>query len=151
MAFHKESIAHIVKGYHSLKAQKDRYLKETRSRTDQVMEVLGVNGAAFGWGFANAKWGDSTGELEVLGIPADLGAGLALIGCGMFGMFGNYDGLAIHVGNGSTAPFSYRMGQKLGGKTATKAATKGSYAGALPPGVQRYNLDGSPTHAHAWR
>ncbi len=54
------------------------------------IEVAEVGGTAFGFGYANGRWGGDDGEVKMFGLPVDLGVGIALTGVAMFGGFGKY-------------------------------------------------------------
>src|SRR5579875_1118149 len=78
------------------------------------IEVAEVGGTAFGFGYANAKWGGDEGELKMFGIPVDQGVGIALTGVSMFGGFGRYGEHGVNVGAGAIASYAYRTGYELG-------------------------------------
>jgi len=86
----------------------------------QGIEVTEVGGAAFAFGYANARWGED-GEVKAFGIPVDLGAGIALTGLAMFGGFGKYGEHGVNVGAGAIAAYSYRTGYQLGAAAANDA------------------------------
>jgi hypothetical protein len=77
------------------------------------IEVAEVGGAAFGFGYANGRWGQD-GEIKVLGLPLDLGTGIALTGVAMLGGLGQYTEHGINVGAGAIAAYAYRTGYQLG-------------------------------------
>ena len=85
----------------------------------QGIEVAEVGGTAFGFGFANAKWGGDDGEIKMFGIPVDLGVGIALTGVSMFGGFGRYGEHGVNVGAGAIASYAYRTGYQLGSESAS--------------------------------
>ena len=45
-------------------------------------------------------------EHKVLGVPTDLGAGLALLGVSFFGGLGKYDVHGINIGSAATGAFT---------------------------------------------
>lgn len=104
--------------------------KASEKGIEQAFQVLEVNGALFGWGYANERWGavptastTQMKEITVMGVPADLGAGVVLLGLSMFGGLGRYAEHGISMGNGSTGAFAYRMGGELGAKALQPATT----------------------------
>jgi hypothetical protein len=109
-----------------------KFREENERRIGQTMAVVETVGATAGWAYANGRWGKVEGahklpEIELFGIPADLGVGIGLIGLSMFGGLGKYDEHGINVGVGSTGAFAYRMFHELGSKAAAehpKAAPK---------------------------
>lgn len=116
----------------------------------QAFAVAEVNGTAFGWGYANARWGSVPAnggmkEITIVGVPADLGVGVALLGLSFFGALGTYGEHGLNVGNGSTAPFSYRMGSELGekslsGGTATSGQRMAAGARRGPQGGRMHDV-----------
>jgi hypothetical protein len=131
---------------HSMRMKAEKAIEQTTT-------VVEVNGTLFGWGYANEKWGeapkdDANGfkEYKLLGVPADLGAGLALLGVSFFGGLGKYDSHGINVGAASTGGFSYRLGAEMGRRgegTTTKGAApqvgRGNAAG--PNGGRMHHVD----------
>ena len=72
---------------------------------EQTTTVVEVNGTLFGWGYANEKFGEAPKddpqgfkEYKLLGVPADLGAGLGLLAVSFFGGLGKYDSHGINIG-----------------------------------------------------
>lgn len=96
------------------------------------IEVAEVGGTAFGFGYANARWGGDDGELKMFGIPVDLGVGIALTGVSMFGGFGRYGEHGVNVGAGAIAAYSYRTGYQLGSESADSASTTSTKSFAAP-------------------
>jgi hypothetical protein len=100
------------------------------------IEVAEVGGTAFGFGYANARWGGDDGEIKMFGIPVDLGVGIALTGVSMFGGFGKYGEHGVNVGAGAIASYAYRTGYQLGSES--DSSSKGAHstkaaAFAAPP------------------
>jgi hypothetical protein len=100
-------------------------MSKVREKAEEAIghgiEVAEVGGTAFGFGYANAKWGGDAGELKMFGIPVDLGVGIALTGVSMFGGFGRYAEHGVNVGAGAIAAYSYRTGYQLGSDTSDSA------------------------------
>src|SRR5215471_7564545 len=91
-----------------------RVREKAEGAIGQGIEVAEVGGTAFGFGYANAKWGGDDGELKMFGIPVDLGVGIAMTGVAMFGGFGRYGEHGVNVGAGAIASYAYRTGYQLG-------------------------------------
>jgi len=111
---------------HSMRAKAEKAIEQTTT-------VVEVNGTLFGWGYANEKFGEAPAddpsgfkEYKLLGVPADLGAGLGLLGVAFFGGLGKYDGHGINVGAASTGGFSYRLGAEMGRRAEKGTTTKGA-------------------------
>jgi hypothetical protein len=117
----------------------------------QGIEVAEVGGTAFGFGFANAKWGGDEGELKMFGIPVDLGVGIALTGVSMFGGFGRYGEHGVNVGAGAIASYAYRTGYQLGSESASSSTSTSSKVAAFPAPAVRAAMPrgGAASHTTA--
>lgn len=73
----------------------------------QLAEVAGASGLA---GYANAKFGGATGELQFKGVPADLLGGIGLHALAFLGAAGKYGEHAHNIGDGLIAAYAYRAG-----------------------------------------
>ena len=85
MAF--ESLAKVKEFQERLVTRMANMKKRAEKGIGQAIAVAEVNGALAGWGYANERWGeapkdDPTGlrELKIMGIPADLTAGIGMLG-----------------------------------------------------------------------
>jgi hypothetical protein len=81
---------------------------------DDALQVVETGAASFAAGFANEKWG-TNGELELVGVPADLLAGVVLSGLAIAGAAGKYHSHALNLGSGGIAAYAYRLGASSGG------------------------------------
>lgn len=92
---------------------------------DSGIAMAATTGTAFGFGYANARWGEN-GELKFIGMPVDLMTGIGLNGIAFVGMLGKYDFLGHAIGNGAGSSFAYRMGAQLGAQAKSDStSTKG--------------------------
>jgi hypothetical protein len=117
------------------------------------IEVAEVGGTAFGFGYANGRWGGDGGEVKMFGVPVDLGVGIALTGVSMFGGFGKYGEHGINVGAGAIASYAYRAGHQLGSDAAQDSSSNSaSRAAFAPPAGARGAMRGAPatTTAGEW-
>ena len=117
------------------------------------IEVAEVGGTAFGFGYANGRWGGDDGEVKMFGVPVDLGVGIALTGLSMFGGFGKYGEHGINVGAGAIASYAYRAGHQLGSDAAQDSSSSStSKAAFAPPAGARGAMRGAPapTTAGEW-
>lgn len=89
----------------------------------QGIEVAEVGATAFGFGYANGRWGGDDGEMKMFGLPVDLGVGIAMSGLAMFGGFGKYGEHGVNVGAGAIAAYSYRTGYQLGAESSAHGST----------------------------
>ena len=104
MAF--ESLAKVKELQERLVTRMTNMRKRAEHGIAQAMAIVEVNGGLAAWGYANERWGDPPKddpsgyrEVKVMGIPADLTAGLALIGMAMFGGLGG-----AWLGTSNSAP-----------------------------------------------
>jgi hypothetical protein len=92
---------------HNIKEKSEAFL-------DDALLLIEVWGGAFASGFANEKWG-TNGELEVMGVPADLLLGVAGGGLSLAGAFGKHHSHALNVSAGIGSGWFYRLGANLAG------------------------------------
>jgi hypothetical protein len=135
----------------------DARMKTFREKNEQAIErgfqIVEVNGALFGWGFVNEKWGalphgadaSALKEVTIAGVPVDLAAGAALLGVGLFGGLGKYGEHGINLGNGSVGAFASRMGAELGRKSVSTTATTAG-APQMTAGAARVGPQGGRVH-----
>jgi hypothetical protein len=114
-----------------------RVREKAEGAIGQGIEVAEVGGTAFGFGYANAKWGGDDGELKMFGIPVDLGVGIAMTGVAMFGGFGRYGEHGVNVGAGAIASYAYRTGYQLGSDSASSSTSATPRAAFGPPPAAR--------------
>lgn len=118
------------------------------------IEVAEVGGTAFGFGYANGRWGGDEGEVKVFGLPVDLGVGIAMTGVAMFGGFGKYAEHGVNVGAGAIASYAYRAGHQLGSDAAqdtpTSSKTNSKAAFAAPNGARGAMPRAGTTTAGEW-
>jgi len=129
--------------------------KKVEKGISQTTEIVEVNGSLFGWGYANERWGEAPAddpsglkEYKLLGVPADLATGTALLGVALFGGLGKYEDHGIHLGAGSTGAFSYRLGGEVGRRAerddGKKKPAKGPAqvtSGAGPNGGRMHHVE----------
>ena len=97
--------------------------EEAMGHMVQSMEV-GMSALGFGW--AEGRYG----SIEVLGIPANLGASVALHGLGYFGMAGKHSEHLHNLGDGALASYLHTMGVGIGARSRS-AARPGANAGVM--------------------
>lgn len=96
--------------------------EEAMGHMVQSMEV-GV--AALGFGWAEGRYG----SIELLGIPANLGASVVMHGLGYFGMAGKHSEHLHNLGDGALASYLHTMGVGIGARS--RPAARGANAGAM--------------------
>jgi hypothetical protein len=150
------SVAKVKEYAERLNARMTNFRQKNEKAIERGFAVLETNGALFAWGYANERWGktqDATSglnEITIVGVPADLGVGLGLLGLSFFGGLGKYAEHGLNLGNGSTGAFSYRMGADLGRKGAqstqgTSTTTSGAPA-QVGAGAARVPVGGRAHH-----
>jgi hypothetical protein len=141
MGDHFSSMSRVKEYAENLRSRMSNIRKANEKKIGQVGQIVGVNATSFVWGYANERYGTVvdavTGlkEIELLGVPADVGVGAVLMGVALFGGLGKYDEIGISVGAGSTAPFVYRLGAAMGRNAANKAAGGTSTQGRMGTGA----------------
>lgn len=147
MAF--ESVAHVKEYAERLKSRMHNMAQAAERGIGFAMEIAEVNAATMGWGYVSGRWGavpanaqpNTLPEYDVMGIPADLLAGGALLAISFFGGLGKYESHGIHLGAGSVGAFTYRLGYQLG-------ATAGGHSTSVS-GVPRQVGQGA-VRVNAW-
>jgi hypothetical protein len=145
MAFHM-TLGEAKEALTRAKSAMGRVREKAEEAIGSGIEVAEVGGTAFGFGYANGRWGGDGGEVKVFGVPVDLGVGIALTGVSMFGGFGKYGEHGINVGAGAIASYAYRSGHQLGSDAAqssdstNSSTTRASFAApaaraAMPRGA----------------
>lgn len=148
MSFNTMSIAKARAYVERAREKMAKIREHAEEAIGQGIQIAEVSGTAFGFGYANARWGGEKGQVEILGLPADLGVAVALHGVAFMGGLGRYAEHGHNVGTGALASYSYRMGTHFGaeaGKLAPKKASPTNYVPAAAPGA----FNGAPQHAVA--
>ena len=136
-----EFVTKLAKQFHAAKAKLSNMHAKSEETMGEVKKTIEVGGAAFGWSYANARYGKDPksgqpgswdAEIDVFGVPADVGTFVALKGLALFGVFGKYDEDAGNLGDGSLAAFAARQGIRRG--QAAQAKAPAHTAGALGQG-----------------
>jgi hypothetical protein len=110
---------------HSLKRRIEGIKQHTEKTVEKVVRTAEVGGTAFAVGILNGK----TGGVEIMGVPLELGAGLALNVLSYMGAAGKMSDHLGNVGDGALASFATMEGVKIGLQWAQKS---GSPQQALP-------------------
>lgn len=102
------------------KANKDkvkRYKEEAQKAINGVVNVVEVNGTAFGMGVVNGRFGNP----QLLGVPVDLGAGVAMQIASLFDVAPEH---LRAIGNGLTATYFSALGTGIGAKMLAESEAK---------------------------
>jgi hypothetical protein len=119
---------------HSLKRRIEGIKQHTERTVEKVVRTAEVGGTAFAIGVLNGK----TGGVEVMGVPLELGAGIALNVLSYMGAAGKMSDHLGNVGDGAIASFATMEGVKVGLQWAAKSGGGGGQMGGgskqnLPP------------------
>ena len=114
---------------HSLKKRIEGIKNHTEKTVEKVIRTAEVGGTAFAIGVLNGK----TGGVEIMGVPLELGAGIALNVLSYMGAAGKMSDHVGNVGDGALASFATMEGVKIGLQWAQKS---GGGQSALPQGAQ---------------
>ena len=123
MAFDTKSIAKAREYVDKAREKMARIREHAEEAIGTGIQIAEVGGTAFGFGYANARWGQN-GEVKVMGVPADLGVAVALHGVAFMGGLGKYSEHGHNVGSGALASYAYRMGTQLGTTAAQHAGVQ---------------------------
>ncbi len=129
MAFDTKSITKAKEYVERAREKMARVREHAEEAIGTGIQIAEVGGTAFGFGYANQRWGKD-GEVMVMGIPADLGVAVALHGVSFMGGLGKYSEHGHNVGTGALASYAYRMGTQMGASAARIEA--GHHAGPQP-------------------
>lgn len=110
--------------YERLKARVETLKEKGQEAIGSVLQTAEVAGTAFAFGFMRGKMADVEGNLDVVGIPASLGASIALHGLGFLGVFGKHSEHAHNLGDGAIAEYAAVAGMRMGNARSDNPSTK---------------------------
>lgn len=87
-----------------------RFKEKTQETTEKVVRTVEVGTMALGMGVVQGR----VGSVEVLGVPLELGAGVALNVLGYFGAAGKYSDHLNNFGDGALAAYLATVGKGVG-------------------------------------
>lgn len=130
-------IGSLAKKYHAIKARVESVKEKAEETMGQVLQTGEIALAAGGFAYANGRYGNLKGsnptpEIDVMGVPADVGAAVVLHGMGFAGALGKYKEHAHNLGDGALASYLTRVGLRLG--AAKRSAPVHASAGAFGQG-----------------
>lgn len=120
---------------HSLKRRIEGIKQHTEKTVEKVVRTAEVGGTAFAIGVLNGK----TGGVEIMGVPLELGAGVALNVLSYLGAAGKMSDHLGNVGDGALASFAAMEGVKIGVQWAQKSggAAQGALSGSGTPAITK--------------
>lgn len=138
------SKAHLIRAQERLNQLQNRIAKfkdHAAKTTEKVVRTVEVGTAALGIGMMQGRMG----SVEVMGVPAELGIGIALNLAGYFGVAGKHSDHLCNFGDGALAAYLVTVGKGVG--TAMKA--RNVLGGGSPAQVAAKNTTLSPAEVHA--
>jgi hypothetical protein len=138
------SKAHIGRMAHraeALQKRLSRFKEKAQETTEKVVRTVEVGSMALGMGILQGR----SGSIEVMGVPLELGAGVALNLLGYFGAAGKHSDHLNNFGDGALASYLTTVGKGVG--AAMKAKSLG--AGAAPAQVTKGSGDLTPAEIAA--
>jgi hypothetical protein len=142
MAFTAQTIAQAREYVEKAQSRMKTFREKAEERIGQGLEVTEVSGTAFALGYANGRWGED-GEIKLLGVPLDLGAGAALTGLALFGGLGKYAEHGVGFELGSEAQDDEdEAAQRKASKKAATAAAAARMGAARPTGFATAGMPG---------
>jgi hypothetical protein len=102
---------------HSLKKRIEGIKSHAEKVTEKIVRTAEVGGTSFAIGVLNGK----TGGVEIMGVPLELGAGVALNVLSYMGAAGKMSDHLGNVGDGALSAFATMEGVKIGLQWAQKS------------------------------
>lgn len=108
------TINDLAKRYESARTSVKRIKEQTEATVHNVVRSAELNSTSFAMGVINGRFGSP----ELLGVPVDLGIGVALHGVGFLGIASDH----MHaIGDGCTSSYFSSLGLGIGKKMAQEA------------------------------
>ena len=110
----------LRKGYERLQGLQTRLARlreKAQDTTEKVVRTVEVGSSALAFGVVQGRMG----SVEIMGVPLDLGAGVALNLLGYFGAAGKYSDHLNNFGDGALAAYLCTVGKGVGASMALKS------------------------------
>lgn len=101
----------------SLQKRLHRFREQAQATTEKVVRTVEVGTMALGMGVVQGR----TDPIEILGVPLELGTGVALNLLGYFGAAGKYSDHLNNFGDGALAAYLTTVGKGVGATMKAKA------------------------------
>jgi len=138
MAAIQVSKAHLTKAQERINSLQNRISKfrdHAAKTTEKVVRSVEVGAAALTVGIVQGR----VGSVEIMGVPFELGAGVALNLLGYFNAAGKYSDHLCNFGDGALASYLTTVGKGVGGAMKAKSLGAGA-AGQINAPAKGYNL-----------
>jgi len=106
----KNQITEIMRKADGAIKKAERVKDKSEQVINNVVRTMVVSGTSFAFGVANGRFGAVT----PLGVPIDLGVGVAAHLAGFTGIVGNATAHAHAIGDGALAAYTYTVGRGTG-------------------------------------
>lgn len=127
--------------FEAFKARIAKMRERGEEQLGHALQAVEVTGTAFGFGFMRGKMGDENGDLDIMGIPASMGAFVVGHALGFLGVFGKHDEHAHNIADGAGAEYAAVAGMRMGAArsdfSSKRIAGRRRVAGSLPQGQTR--------------
>ncbi len=110
--------------FEKLKQRVANLREQGQEQLGHVLQTAEVGATAFAFGFMRGKMGDQDGNLDVVGIPASLGASVAMHGLGFLGVFGKHSEHAHNLGDGALSEYAAVQGMRMGAARSDFAGSR---------------------------
>lgn len=112
-------MASLREQFERMKSNAARMKEKAAETIETGIQTVEVVGATFGFGVLRGRYADpETGEWDIMGVPPDLLAGIALHGAALLGGFAGQRGdFAMHahnLGDGCLSSYFFTKGAQLG-------------------------------------
>lgn len=133
------SKAHLTKAQERINSLQNRIAKfrdHAEKTTEKVVRSVEVGASALTVGIIQGR----VGSVEVMGVPFELGAGVALNLLGYFGAAGKFSDHLCNLGDGALASYLTTVGKGVGTAMKVKSLGGGSPAQVNAPAKGRLDL-----------
>jgi hypothetical protein len=126
MAFDKVSSGSakkLAQGYLRFKAQVEKVKEKAAESMQHAVQTMEVGGSAFGFGYLRGRMSAPDKPFAILGVPTDLGVGVALHALAFMGAFDKYNEHGHNFGDGALASYLTFKGIQFGQEAKAKSTT----------------------------
>ena len=143
MGFETTSVTKLKEYAERMKSRMASVAKQAERSVDAALTVVEVGGTTFAFGYINGRYGampanataNALPEYDIAGVPADLAAGIVLVGVGLMGGAGKYEEHAVRVGAGAIGAWGYRTGFQMGATAYTNSSGANSRTTTVTSGM----------------
>lgn len=119
----RDTVASLRSSLQRMRARAENMKEKAEEALGTAIQTVEVGGTSFLFAYLRGRMGDENGDLNVVGIPASLGTGVAMHLVGFLGGFGKYADHAHNIGDGAIAEYAVTMGVRIGADAKVEAGT----------------------------